>query len=97
VEDEVSINPASPPHTPAHGVWHYMGNRRFGVTIWDLFYDATTAQPLRYNRLRLELTLSADGGAARAQAIVDIIDLQNVVVGSRTGSCQLRSHPVRAA
>jgi hypothetical protein len=27
---------------------------RFGVTIWDLFYDVNTAQPLRYNKLRLE-------------------------------------------
>jgi hypothetical protein len=86
VQGEVSINPASPPHTPAHGVWRYLGNGRFGVTIWDLFYDVNTAQPLRYNRLRLEVTLGDDRDVASAMAIVETIDLQGVVVGSRTGS-----------
>ena len=57
VQGEASIESARPPHTPAHGVWRYLGNGRFGVTIWDLFYDVNTAQPLRYNRLRLEVTL----------------------------------------
>jgi hypothetical protein len=86
VQGEVSINPASPPHTPAHGVWRYLGKGRFGVTIWDLFYDVSTAQPLRYNRLRLEVTLGDDRDDASARAIVETIDLQGVVVGSRTGS-----------
>ena len=49
VQGEASINPNSPPHTPAFGVWRYLGKDRFGVTIWDLFYDATTAQPIRFN------------------------------------------------
>lgn len=86
VQGEASIDPARPSHTPAHGIWRYLGNGRFGVTIWDLFYDANTALPLRYNRLRLEVTLGDDGDDASARAIVDIVDLQGVVVGSRTGS-----------
>ena len=86
VPGEASIDPARPPHTAAHGVWRYLGNGRFGVTIWDLFYDVNTAQPLRYNRLRLEVTLGDDRDNASARAIVDIVDLQGVVVGSRTGS-----------
>ena len=86
VQGEASINPASPPHTPAHGVWRYLGEGRFGVTIWDLFYDVSTAQPLQYNKLRLEVTLGEDGDTASAMAIVEIIDLQGVVVGTRTGS-----------
>ena len=86
VPGEVSIDPARPPHTPAHGVWRYLGKGRFGVTIWDLFYDVNTAQPLRYNRLRLEVTLGDDRDNASARAIVETIDLQGVVVGSRTGS-----------
>jgi hypothetical protein len=86
VQGEASTNPASPPHTPAHGVWRYLGKGRFGVTIWDLFYDANTAQPLRYNRLRLDVTLGDDRDQASATAIVDIIDLQGVVVGTRRGS-----------
>lgn len=86
VQGEASINPARPPHTAAHGVWRYLGKGRFGVTIWDLFYDVNTAQPLQYNKLRLELTLADDHDNASARAIVEIIDLQGVVVGSRTGS-----------
>ena len=86
VPGEVSTDPARPPHTVAHGVWRYLGEGRFGVTIWDLFYDVNTAQPLRYNRLRLEVTLGDDGDEASARAIVETIDLQGVVVGSRTGS-----------
>jgi hypothetical protein len=86
VQGEASTNPASPPHTPAYCVWRYLGNGRFGVTIWDLFYDVNTAQPLGYNRLRLEVTLGDDGDHASARAIVETIDLQGIVVGSRTGS-----------
>ena len=86
VPGEVSTDPARPPHTAAHGVWRYLGQGRFGVTIWDLFYDVNTAQPLRYNRLRLEVTMADDGDSASARAIVETIDLQGVVVGSRTGS-----------
>ena len=86
VPGEVSTDPARPPHTAAHGVWRYLGKGRFGVTLWDLFYDVKTAQPLRYNKLRLELTLADDRDSASASAIVEIIDLQGVVVGSRTGS-----------
>ena len=85
VQGEVSTDPARPPHTAAHGVWRYLGNGRFGVTIWDLFYDVNTGQPLQYNRLRLEVTLGDGGDDASATAIVDIVDLQGVVVGSRTG------------
>jgi hypothetical protein len=55
------------------------------VTIWDLFYDVNTGQPLQYNRLRLEVTLGDGGDDASSRAIVDIVDLQGVVVGSRTG------------
>jgi len=86
VQGEVSTDPARPPHTAAHGVWRYLGEGRFGVTIWDLFYDVNTGQPLRYNKLRLEVTLGDGGDDASARAIVDIVDLQGVVVGSRTGS-----------
>jgi hypothetical protein len=96
VPGEASIDPARPPHTAAHGVWRYLGNGRFGVTIWDLFYDVNTAQPLRYNRLRLEVTLGDDRDNASARAIVDIVDLQGVVVGSRTGSANF-AHSVGAA
>ncbi len=86
VPGEVSTDPARPPHTVAHGVWRYLGHGRFGVTIWDLFYDVNTAQPLRYNKLRLELTLADDRDSASATAIVEVVDLQGAVVATRTGS-----------
>ena len=86
VQGEASISPTRPPHTPAHGVWRYLGKGRFGVTIWDLFYDVNTGLPLWYNRLRLEVTLGDDRDEASASAIVETVDLQGVVVGSRTGS-----------
>jgi len=89
VQGEVSTDPARPPHTAAHGVWRYLGKGRFGVTIWDLFYDVNTSQPLRYNKLRLEVTLGDGGDDASTRARVDIVDLQGVVVGSRTGSANL--------
>ena len=44
VPGEVSTDPARPPHTAAHGVWRYLGKGRFGVTIWDIFYDVNTGQ-----------------------------------------------------
>ena len=80
---------ASAAHRGAHGVWRYLGQGRFGVTIWDLFYDVNTAQPLRYNKLRLEVTLADDRDSASVRAIVETIDLQGVVVGSRTGSANM--------
>jgi hypothetical protein len=86
VQGEVRIDPNNPPHTPAFGVWKYLGNGRFGVTIWDLFYDATTAQPIRYNKLRLELTLDEQGNHANAKAVIETVDLQGVVQTTRTGS-----------
>lgn len=87
VPGEVGIDPARPPHTAAHGVWRYLGNDKFGVTIWDIFYDVSTAQLLRYNRLRLEVTVDDDDpDEASARAIIEVIDPQGAVVSSRTGS-----------
>ncbi|MGE3510559.1 MAG: hypothetical protein AB7N65_16935 [Vicinamibacterales bacterium] len=86
VQGEVSTNPAAPPHTPAFGVWRYLGKGRFGVTMWDLFYDVNTLQPIRYNRLRLELTIGEDRNTASANAIIDVIDLQGAITATRTGT-----------
>ena len=64
VPGEVSIAPARPPHTAAHGVWRYLGKGRFGVTIWDIFYDVNTGQLLHYMKLRLEVTLKLHRGGS---------------------------------
>ena len=90
VPGEVGIDPARPPHTAAHGVWRYLGKGRFGVTLWDIFYDVSTAQLLRYNRLRLEVTLDDDDrDKGSARAIIEVIDPQGVVVSSRSGTSSL--------
>jgi hypothetical protein len=86
VQGEASINPAGPPHTPQHGVWRYLGRGRFGATMWDLFYDVNTGQPLRYMKTRLEVTLGDDRNHASARAILETIDLQGIVLQTRTGS-----------
>jgi hypothetical protein len=89
VPGEVSTDPARPPHTAAHGVWRYLGNGRFGVTIWDIFYDINTGQLRHYMRIRLEVTLDDDREEASARAILEVIDPQGVVVSSRTGALSL--------
>ena len=85
VPGEAGTNPARPPHTAAHGVWRYLGHGQFGVTMWDLFYDITTAQALYYNKLRLEVTLDGRDDAT-GRATIEVVDLQGAVVSSRNGS-----------
>jgi len=89
VPGEVSTDPARPPHTAAHGVWRYLGNGRFGVTIWDIFYDVNTGQLRHYMRVRLEVTMEDDRDEASAKAILEVIDPQGVVVSSRAGALSL--------
>jgi hypothetical protein len=86
VPGEVGIDPARPPHTAAHGVWRYLGHGRFGVTMWDIFYDVTTGQLLHYMRIRVELTLADDRDVAPGRALLETINPQGAVVQSRTGT-----------
>jgi hypothetical protein len=89
VPGEVSTDPARPPHTAAHGVWQYLGNHRFGVTIWDIFYDVNTAQLRHYMRLRQVVTLDAGEDEASSAAVLEVIDANGVVLSSRTGALRL--------
>ena len=93
VPGEVSTDPARPPHTAAHGVWRYLGKGRFGVTIWDIFYDVTTGQLRHYMRIRLEVTLDDDRDEGSASAILEVIDLLGGVVSSRAGTLSLLRIP----
>jgi hypothetical protein len=92
VPGEAGIDPARPPHTAAHGVWRYLGKRRFGATLWDIFYDINTAQLLHYMRIRIEGTLD-DRDEASATAILEVIDPQGVVLSSRTGAVSFARIP----
>ena len=89
VPGEVSTDPARPPHTAAHGVWRYLGQGRFGVTIWDIFYDINTGQLLHYMKIRLEVTLDDDRDEASTRATLEVIDPQGVVLSSRNGAASL--------
>src|SRR5262245_8602844 len=89
VPGEVSIAPARPPHTLTHGIWRYLGDGRFGVTMWDIFYDVNTAQLIQYTKVRLEVTLGDDRDEASARARLDFIDPQGVVLQDRTGALSL--------
>jgi hypothetical protein len=86
VPGEVSIAPARPPHTLTHGVWRYLGDGRFGVTMWDIFYDVNTAQLIQYTKVRLEVTMGDDRDAASARARLDFLDPQGVVLRTITGA-----------
>ena len=89
VPGEVSIDAARPPHTASHGVWRHLGEGRFGVTIWDIFYDINTGQLRHYMKLRLEVTLDDDRDEGSARALLEVLDPQGVVLQSRTGAMSL--------
>ena len=86
VPGEVSNAPARPPHTLTHGVWRYLGDGRFGVTMWDIFYDINTAQLIQYTKVRLEVTMGDDRDEASARARLDFLDPQGVVLRTITGA-----------
>jgi hypothetical protein len=86
VPGEVSTAPARPPHTLTHGVWRYLGDGRFGVTMWDIFYDVNTAQLIQYTKVRLEVTLGDDRDEASARAKLEFLDPQGVVLRTVTGT-----------
>ena len=76
-------------HTSHHGVWRYLGGRRYGLTMWDIFYDQTTGQVLQYTKIRSELTLDSDDKmSARAQA--EVLNPQGEVVLSRSATVTYR-------
>jgi len=86
VTGEVSTAPARPPHTLTHGVWRYLGDGRFGVTMWDIFYDVNTGQLIQYTKVRLEVTMGDDRDEASARARLDFLDPQGVVLRTVNGA-----------
>ena len=89
VPGEASIDPARPPHTAGHGVWHSFGQGRYGATTWDIFYDINTGQLLHYMRIRFEVTMGDDRDHASARSILEVIDPSGVVLSSRAGALTL--------
>jgi hypothetical protein len=89
VPGEVSVAPARPPHTLTHGVWRYLGDGRFGVTMWDIFYDVNTAQLIQYTKVRLEVTLGENRDEASARAKLEFLDPQGAVLRTIEGAASL--------
>jgi len=86
VQGEVSTAPSRPAHTSLHGVWRHLGGRKFGYTVWDIWYDASTGQLVQFGRLRGEATLSDDRDEASVRARLQFLDPQGVVLMDRTGT-----------
>jgi hypothetical protein len=93
VQGEVSTAPTRPPHTSLHGVWRHLGGRRFGYTIWDIWYDANTAQLIQFGKLRGEATLSKDRDEANVTGRLQFFDPQGVVLVDRTGTATFARIP----
>lgn len=93
VPGEASTNPARPPHTLTHGVWRYLGDGRFGVTMWDIFYDSNTGQLIQYTKIRLEVMLGDDRDEASGTARLQFLDPQGLVLQDRTGTISFRRIP----
>lgn len=85
MQGESSTNPARPPHTSHHGVWHHLGGRLFGLTMWDIFYDINTGQLVQYTKIRMELTLDSPDEMS-ASGKVEFLNPQGDVLLSRSGS-----------
>ncbi len=76
-------------HTSHHGVWRHLGGRRYGLTMWDIFYDQTTGLVLQYTKIRSELTLDNDDEMS-ATAQLEFLNPQGEVVLSRSGTVAYR-------
>jgi hypothetical protein len=85
VQGEVSTAPNRPPHTSLHGVWRHLGGRRFGYTVWDVWYDANTNQLIQFGKLRGEVTLSADRDEASVRGKLEFFNPQGDLLLSREG------------
>ena len=90
VQGEVSTAPNRPPHTSLHGVWRYLGGRRFGYTVWDIWYDANTSQLIQYGKLRGEVTLNWDREEGNVRAKLEFFNPQGDVILSREGTANFK-------
>jgi hypothetical protein len=93
VQGEVSTVPNRPSHTSLHGVWRYLGGRKFGYTVWDIWYDGSTGQVVQYGKLRGEVTLSDDRDEATVRARLQFLNPTGVVLVDRTGTATLMRIP----
>jgi hypothetical protein len=80
VQGEVSTNPELGVLTPLHGVWKYLGGRRFGVTAIGAQYDINTGAYLGMLKVRIVLTVSKTADQMSGTDKVEIITPDGTVI-----------------
>jgi hypothetical protein len=76
-------------HTSHHGVWRHLGGRRYGLTMWDIFYDQTTGEVLQYTKIRSELKLDSEDEMS-ASAVLEFLNPQGEVILTRSATIAYR-------
>ena len=86
VQGEVSTNPEFGVLTPLHGVWQYLGGRRFGVTAIGAQYDINTGAYFGQLKVRIVMTVNKAGDRISAVDKVEIItpDGTTIPLGSHS-------------
>ena len=90
VQSEVSTIPELGVLTPAHGVWKYLGGRRFGITAIGILYDINTGDLLGYLKAQPVLTINRAGDEMSGTDKVEILDPDGNVVFSAAGESHFK-------
>ena len=80
VQGEVSTNPELGVLTPLHGVWKYLGGRRFGVTAIGAQYDINTGANLGMLKVRIVLTVNKAGDQMSGTDKVELITPDGTII-----------------
>jgi hypothetical protein len=80
IQGEVSANPELGVLTPLHGVWKYLGGRRFGVTAVGVQYDINTGAYLGMLKVRIELTVNKDADQISGTDKVEIVTPDGTII-----------------
>ena len=85
VQSEVSTIPELGVLTPAHGVWKYLGGRRFSLTAMGILYDINTGHLLGFLKAQPVLTINRAGDELSGTDKVEVLDPDGNVVFTATG------------
>jgi hypothetical protein len=80
IQGEVSTNPELGVLTPLHGVWKYLGGRRFGVTGISAQYDINTGAYLGMLKVRIVLTVNKAADQMSGIDKVEIVTRDGTII-----------------
>ena len=80
IQGEVSTNPELGVLTPLHGVWKYLGGRRFGVTAIGVQYDINTGAYLGMLKVRIVLTVNKAADQISGTDKVEIVTPDGTII-----------------